>query len=180
MKHFLSAFAVTLCCLGAGSSQAPPIDFGALRSLGGGTSAIAGITHFYPALAVCAPDIPYVEWYINKLGDESAPKYDRGLVPFTREVPVPVSGAFTCTGLSPGRYVIWIENLPPNFAVRGGPVTVAGPDTNVPNHVTMEDGPAQPQVGFSGELPPMTEKFRLRLLAIQHVILASGTAAVRF
>jgi hypothetical protein len=165
----------------AAQSAAPPIDPTSLLSYESGTGSISGHTAF-PGQAVCAPDIPYVNWFVSKLNDDTLQVFDARVKPYVRIVPVQHL-AFTCSALAPGRYIVWIESpvyaeSPSDaFAQRA---TVQGPQTNIPNRVTGEDGPAQYQAGFSGALPAMTERTKIRRLRVlpQHVFLKTNITGV--
>lgn len=67
----------------ANAAQTPSaIDMAALQAYAPGTSAIS--IPFRGAVAFCAPDIPYVTWYVGKLNDDNPPAYDPRMQPYTR------------------------------------------------------------------------------------------------
>ncbi|HET9393349.1 MAG TPA: hypothetical protein VFO29_07525 [Candidatus Rubrimentiphilum sp.] len=186
-----SAFlAALLCATAASAAQTPPpIDMAALQAYAPGTSAISIPT--WGATAFCAPDIPYVTWYVGKLNDDNPPAYDPRMQPYTHKaayVPAKrfgVSG-FECTGLAPGRYIVWLENPPPSTDTGVSDalfrIGTIGPQTNIPNNVTHEDGPAEYQAAFPGSNIPFETRYKYRRLPIPpaHVVLGSGTFQVHF
>jgi hypothetical protein len=117
-----------LCATAASASQTPPaIDMAALQAYGPGTGAItARYGSSYNTLVDlnCAPDIPYVAWYINQIGSSTPVPYDQRLKPFTRTIHAGTffgHQAFQCTGLAPGRYVVWIEYTVSTSSSSSGP-----------------------------------------------------------
>jgi hypothetical protein len=182
---FIAALA---CATIASAAQAPPpIDMAALQAYAPGTGVISGYSYF-PAMAFCAPDIPYVTWYVGKLNDDNPPAYDQRMQPYTRTAEYAAHG-FECTGLSPGRYIVWLENPRARMnypaAVTVGalqPIGVLGPQTNIPNHVTGEDGPAQYQAAYPGSDIPLGQRDKYRRMPIPpaHVLLGNGTVKVNF
>lgn len=165
----------------AAQSAAPPIDPSTLPSYQSGTGSISGHTAF-TGQAVCAPDIPYVNWFASKLNDDTLPVFDARVKPYVRIVPIQ-RFAFTCAGLAPGRYIVWIES--PVYSESPWDAfaqtsNVRGPQTNIPDRVTGEDGPAQYQTGFSGALPGMTERIKITRLRVrpQHVLLETHLTGV--
>jgi hypothetical protein len=105
-KTFLFVL-VALCCTSPlKASTGPPIDAAALAGYGYGTLTIAGSAKGYRGGTVaCAPDIAYVEWYI--LTSARPQDYDSRLAPYTKVAWVNDDGSFACTGLGPGRYIVW-------------------------------------------------------------------------
>ena len=162
----------------------------ALQAYAPGTSAIS--IPFREARAFCAPDIPYVTWYVGKLNDDNPPAYDPRMQPYTRAAanmaPNPfVLPEFECTGLAPGRYIVWLENPRPPTDISGvtdalRPIGTIGPQTNIPNNVTREDGPAEYQADFPSSNIPMGTRYKYRRMPIPpaHVLLGSGTLTVNF
>ncbi len=106
-KNFLFVL-VALCCTSPlkASTGPPPIDAAALVGYGNGNLTIAGSAKGYRGGTVaCAPDIAYVEWYI--LTSARPQDYDSRLAPYTKVVWINDDGSFACTGLGPGRYIVW-------------------------------------------------------------------------
>jgi hypothetical protein len=179
----LALLCVLIACAAPASaapSAAPPIDPTALQSYARGVGFISGSTSF-PGEAVCAPDIPYVNWFVSRLNDDTLPIFDARVKPYVRVVPIQ-RFAFTCADLAPGRYIVWIESPvdPSNASEPLAGTDVRGPQTNIPNRITGDDGPAQYQAGYSGALPAMTERVKIRRLRVlpQHVFLETNLTGV--
>jgi hypothetical protein len=79
-----------------------------LQAYSQGPNSIAGTTKFSKeGTAYCAPDVPYVNWYVGQLNSSRRPEYL--LSRYTRTATIGKDGAFRCTNLARGRYVVWIE-----------------------------------------------------------------------
>lgn len=86
----------------------PAINLAVLQAYGQGPNSIAGSTKFSKeGTAYCAPDVPYVNWYVAQLNSPRRPTYM--LSRYTRTAAIGKDGTFRCTGLARGRYVVWIE-----------------------------------------------------------------------
>lgn len=89
----------------------------ALQAYGPGTGTISasygeGISYKTSVDVTCAPDIPYVAWYVSQLNSSTPAPYDQRLKPFTHTVhggPFFGHASFKCTGLAAGRYLAWIQ-----------------------------------------------------------------------
>jgi hypothetical protein len=130
----------------AAATQSPPpaIEPLTLQPYTRGTGAIAGTaTFFRNGGALCAPDIPYVAWFVNESQLGNHPRYDDRLQPYTHNAQVALDGTFTCAGLSPGRYIVWFETLSPADPIRS-PMSLPGvlpPQTfSLPQHVVVNSG----------------------------------------
>ena len=74
--------------------------------------------------AVCAPAIPYVAWYVEKFKTAPALRYDPQMIPYTHVAQIRKDRGFTCEGLAPGRYLVWVEGDTQSFS---GPITESRP-----------------------------------------------------
>ncbi len=157
----------------AAENSAPPIDVPALQAYAHGNGTISGSTRLGGAVqAVCAPDIPYVAWYVEKRkrwGWGDYRDYDSQLIPYTHRAQIAKDRTFTCQGLAPGRYLVWVEGYTPGFP---GPITdsrqledpISGQVT--PGYDTVSYG-----IGGSGP--------EQRLVGPEHVVVAAtGTTNV--
>jgi hypothetical protein len=119
MKKALLVVAALLCCTlaaQASTAPAPPIDAAALAAYAHGSGTISGSVRFDGATqAVCAPDIPYVAWYVEARKRGDASDYDSHLIPYTHRAWVAKDRTFTCQGLAPGRYLVWVEGYTRGF-----------------------------------------------------------------
>jgi len=102
----LAALVSTSAVLAA--ENPPAINLAVLQAYSRGTNSIAGTTKFSKeGTAYCAPDVPYVNWYVGQLNSPRRPAYL--LSRYTRTAAIGKDGTFSCTGLARGRYVVWIE-----------------------------------------------------------------------
>jgi hypothetical protein len=86
----------------------PAINLAVLQAYSRGGNSITGTTKFSKeGTAYCAPDVPYVNWYVGQLNSPRRPAYLLGR--YTRTAAIGKDGTFNCTGLARGRYVVWIE-----------------------------------------------------------------------
>src|SRR5438552_18826 len=111
-RFILGVFVAALwCASAAGAAQnPPPVNLAALQVYSRGNNSIAGTTHFSKeGTAYCAPDIPYVNWYVGQLNSPRRATYAGLLSPYTRTAPIGKDGTFTCTHVARGRYTVWIE-----------------------------------------------------------------------
>jgi hypothetical protein len=119
MKKALLFVAALLCCTlaaEASTTPAPPIDTAALAAYAHGNGAVSGSVRFDGATqAVCAPDIPYVAWYVEEKKRGDASDYDSQLIPYTHHAWVAKDRTFTCQGLAPGSYLVWVEGYTRGF-----------------------------------------------------------------
>lgn len=138
-------FVLALGCLSTAAaappqSPPPPIEASTLQTYTRGPGAIAGTAAFFRnGGALCAPDIPYVAWFVNETQLGNHPRYNDLLQPYTRNAQVALDGTFTCTNLSPGRYIVWLETVAPADPFR----TSAGQPPQVvslPQHVVVDGG----------------------------------------
>jgi len=96
----------------------PPIDAAALAAYAHGNGAISGSTDFGGAVqAFCAPDIPYVAWYVERRKLIPNGGYDSRLSPYVHRVQLAKDRTFTCEGLASGRYSVWVEGYTPDFRI---------------------------------------------------------------
>ena len=110
----------------AAQSAAPPIDTTALAAYAHGSGTIAGSVRFLGGVqAVCSPDIPYVEWYVQELKQRVVSlQYDSRMIAYTHLGQIKKDRTFTCSGLSAGPYLVWVEGYSESF---GGPIVVSRP-----------------------------------------------------
>src|SRR5437763_95865 len=88
----------------------PPVNLAVLQGYSRGSNSIVGTTHFSKeGTAYCAPDVPYVNWYVAQLNSPRRPAYAVLLSRYTRTAPIGKDGTFTCTNIARGRYTVWIE-----------------------------------------------------------------------
>ncbi len=170
MKKNLLFVAVLICCTvaaQASAAPAPPIDAAALAAYAHGNGAISGSVRFDGATqAVCAPDIPYVAWYVQKLKSAGPHQYDPQMIPYTHAVPIRKDRTFSCVGVAPGRYLVWVEGYTAGFP---GPITesrqledpISGQVT--PGYSTVSyglggSGPGQSLVGPEHVVSPEPER----------------------
>jgi hypothetical protein len=108
----------------AAQSAAPPIDSTALAPYAHGNGTVSGSVRFLGGIqAVCAPDIPYVAWYAEKAKrGATALAYDPQMIPYTHLASIRKDRRFTCEGLAPGRYLVWVEGYTQGFP---GPIVVS-------------------------------------------------------
>jgi hypothetical protein len=106
---FSACIAVLVSASVAVAAENPPgHQFTVLQAYDQGTNSIAGATKFSKeGTAYCAPDVPYVNWYVGQLNSPRHPAYL--LSRYTRMSAIGKDGTFRCTGLARGRYVVWIE-----------------------------------------------------------------------
>lgn len=106
---FSGCIAVLVCAGTAGAATNPPaINLAVLQAYGSGPNSIAGTTKFSKeGTAFCAPDVPYVNWYVGQLNSPRRPAYM--LSRYTRTAAIGKDGTFRCANLARGRYVVWIE-----------------------------------------------------------------------
>jgi hypothetical protein len=106
---FSACIAVLVSASVAVAAENPPaINLAALQAYAQGGNSIAGTTKFSKeGTAYCAPDVPYVNWYVGQLNSPRRPEYL--LSRYTRTSAIGKDGTFRCTGLARGRYVVWIE-----------------------------------------------------------------------
>lgn len=162
MQRFTAALGtLAVLCLGAanalaGTAQnAPPIDPATLAGYGRGVSTISGHAPAHKGgFAFCAPYIPYVIW-VAKHGLQSQ-AYDQRLEPYTQGVPIDAGGNFTCTGLSPGRYVVWAQSFHPVHLIHWpgafsswAAESINGNASGKPPEVDNNSGELLPQYGHS-------------------------------
>jgi hypothetical protein len=140
-------FVLALGCLSvavaATQSPPPPIEPSTLQAYTHGTGAIAGTaTAFHNGGALCAPDIPYVAWFVNETQLGNHPRYDDRLQPYTHNAQVALDGRFTCTDLAPGRYIVWLETAAPADPFRSSVSTTGEPPqvVSLPQHVVVDGG----------------------------------------
>jgi hypothetical protein len=139
--------AAALCAFGSAAaiqSPPPPIEPLTLQAYTHGTGAIAGTaTAFRNGGALCAPDIPYVAWFVNESQLGNHPRYDDRLQPYTHNAQVALDGTFTCSGLSPGRYIVWFETVSPVDPIRSA-IALSGVQPpqifSLPRHVVVDKG----------------------------------------
>jgi hypothetical protein len=193
MKQALLFVAALLCCTAAGQASpapAPPIDAAALEAYHYGTGVISGKAGAYRGGYVsCAPDVAYVEWYVSS--KTPALDYDSRLVPFTHVVWLNDDGTFACTGLGPGRYIIWAESgrrvngpSPPTTVYTNQGTNAAGRPPTVDNN----SGELLPAGQISSAPTPWWEQQRTRATshieivrsAAAHIVLTDGEAKVDF
>jgi hypothetical protein len=94
----------------------PPIDAAALAAYAHGSGTISGSTGFGGAVqAFCAPDIPYVVWYVERRKLSPNDDYDSRLTPYVHRAQLAKDRTFTCEGLASGRYLVWVEGYAPDF-----------------------------------------------------------------
>ncbi len=111
----IARFVFSACIAGLVSSSAavaaenpPAINLAVLQAYSQGPNSIAGTTKFSKeGTAYCAPDVPYVNWYVGQLNSPRRPAYL--LSRYTRTAAIGKDGTFRCTALARGRYVVWIE-----------------------------------------------------------------------
>ena len=108
-SFFTACVAVLACASAVAAADNPPaINLAALQAYARGTGSIAGSTSFSKeGIAYCAPDVPYVNWYVGQLNSPHRPSYL--LSRYTRTSPIGKDGAFTCKNLARGRYIVWVE-----------------------------------------------------------------------
>jgi hypothetical protein len=170
MKRSLVFFAAVIACAAPAfaGNTAPPIDAAALTAYAHGNGTISGSTDFGGAVqAFCAPDIPYVAWYVERRKLSPNGNYDSRLIPYVHRARLAKDRTFTCEGLASGRYLVWVEGHTPDFRFGpAGPIRVTrrvedsisgqiteydtvtsgnnepGPDLLLvgPEHVTVEGG----------------------------------------
>jgi hypothetical protein len=106
---FTACVAAIACASAVAAADTPPaINLAALQAYARGTGSIAGSTSFSKeGTAYCAPDIPYVNWYVGQLNSPRRPAYL--LTRYTRTSPIGKDGTFRCTNLARGRYLVWVE-----------------------------------------------------------------------
>ena len=115
MKTFralLGIFVATVWCasIASAAQNPPPVNLAVLQGYSRGNSSIVGTTHFSKeGTAYCAPDIPYVNWYVSQLNSPRRAMYDGLLSRYTRTASIGKDGMFTCTNVARGRYIVWIE-----------------------------------------------------------------------
>ena len=135
-----------LCAYGSAAatqSPPPPIEASTLQSYTHGPGAIAGTAAFFRnGGALCAPDIPYIAWYVNERSLGHQPRYDERLQPYTHNAQVALDGTFACSNLSPGRYIVWLETAAPADPFR---ISVSSPGeppqvVSLPQHVVVDGG----------------------------------------
>ncbi|HET9393347.1 MAG TPA: hypothetical protein VFO29_07515 [Candidatus Rubrimentiphilum sp.] len=108
-----------------------------------GPGAIAGTaTFFRNGGALCAPDIPYVAWFVNEIQLGNHPRYNDLLQPYTRNAQVALDGTFTCTNLSPGKYIVWLETATPADPFLTPSSSTGQPPQvfSLPQHVVVDGG----------------------------------------
>ena len=106
---FTACVAALACASAVAAADTPPaINLAALQAYARGTGSIAGSTSFSKeGTAYCAPDVPYVNWYVGQLNSPHRPAYL--LTRYTRTSPIGKDGAFRCANLARGRYLVWVE-----------------------------------------------------------------------
>lgn len=118
MKRSLFLLVIAIASSGPAlaGTTAPPIDTAALAAYARGNGTISGSVRFLGGVqAVCAPAIPYVAWYVEKLKTAPALTYDRQMIPFTHIVQIRKDRTFMCEGLAPGGYLVWVEGYTRGF-----------------------------------------------------------------
>jgi hypothetical protein len=164
-----AAVAALVCACPVSAAESPPaINLAVMQSYSGGTSAIAGSTSFSKeGTAYCAPDVPYVNWYVSQLNSPRRPQYL--LSRYTRTAPVGKDGSFTCGNLARGRYVVWIEGdrrAAADFS--GQPVS---------DEVSSDKGPMNvTKVSYGSDSASNSARF---FTAPKHVVVGRGTLKVR-
>ena len=137
-------FVLVLGCLSvaaATQSPPPPIEALTLQAYTHGPGAIAGTaTFFRNGGALCAPDIPYVAWFVNETQLGNHPRYDDRLQPYTHNAQVALDGTFTCSNLSPGRYIVWLETVTPADPFRTSSTGQPPQVVSLPQHVVVDGG----------------------------------------
>jgi len=111
-RFILGVFVATVWCASAASAaqNPPPVNLAVLQGYSRGSNSIVGTTHFSKeGTAYCAPDIPYVNWYVAQLNSPRRPAYAVLLSRYTRTAPIGKDGTFTCANVARGRYTVWIE-----------------------------------------------------------------------
>jgi hypothetical protein len=99
-------------------NTAPPIDAAGLAAYAHGNGTISGFTNFGGAVqAFCAPDIPYVAWYVERRKLSPNGNYDSRLTPYVHRAQLAKDRTFTCEGLASGRYLVWVEGYTPDFRI---------------------------------------------------------------
>ena len=109
-RSILTACVAALACASAvaAADNPPAINLAALQAYSRGTGSIAGTTSYSKeGVAYCAPDVPYVNWYVGQLNSPRHPAYL--LSRYTRTSPIGKDGSFSCKNLARGRYVVWVE-----------------------------------------------------------------------
>jgi opacity protein-like surface antigen len=178
---FTACVAALACASAVAAADNPPaINLAALQAYTRGTASIAGTTSFSKeGTAYCAPDVPYVNWYVGQLNSPRHPAYLLGR--YTRTSPVGKDGTFTCKNLARGRYVVWIEGdrrvggefsgqptsseTNPNGQMVGpGETSSDKPDRNLSKNAFGSDSASTMARFFAGP---------------QHVVVGRGTVSVR-
>lgn len=120
MKRSLFLFLIAITCAApafAGNTP-PPIDAAALTAYAHGNGTISGSTDFGGAVqAFCAPDIPYVAWYVERRKLSPNGDFDSRLTPYVHRARLAKDRTFTCEGLASGRYLVWVEGYTPDFRI---------------------------------------------------------------
>ncbi|HET9393348.1 MAG TPA: hypothetical protein VFO29_07520 [Candidatus Rubrimentiphilum sp.] len=158
-------FLATLLCVTAASAAqtpAPPVDMAALQAYAPGTGTISvgygeGSSYKTSVDVTCAPDIPYVAWYLNQLANSAPVTYDPRLKPYTRTVhsgPFFGHNSFQCTGLAAGRYLVWLDYT-----------VTQNPSFSAPSSAQNMNG-APPVVETNGEISPLSAS---RQIAYQNI-----------
>jgi len=174
----LALLCVLIACAAPASAAqgaAPLIDAAALVAYAHGNGTISGSTDFGSAVqAFCAPDISYVAWYVDntKRWGWTPGDYDSRLVPYTHRAAIGKDRTFTCQGLAPGRYLVWVEGYTPGF---GG-----GDSSTLTETRTKEDSISGQVSQYDVRYVVVGSGSELELVGPEHVIVAgSGTTNVR-
>ncbi len=114
-----------------------------------------------------------LRWYVEKRKLSPAyvdyRDYDSRLIPYTHRAQISKDRTFTCEGLAPGRYLVWVEGYTPGFP---GRITESRQrEDSISGQVTP--GYDTVSYGIGGSSPEQ------RLVGPEHVVVgATGTTNV--